>query len=116
MLDEPCLLFVMMQFLPALWPEISSEIKTCSSLLQPNDEDDCDSDDEDETPVRMVIKLKSRRLNNIEEQDDQDDQHEISMSLPKSFARQQFTKQYALREYDIGPTLARTWPVSRISG
>ena len=115
MLDEASLLFVMMQFWPAQWADIAAEIKQCSNQLwcdkntgsnvddQDEDDQDDDDQDDDETPVRTVIKLKSRRLNSSAIQEER----ELEVTLPKSFSRQQFTKQYALRDYDMGATLQR---------
>ena len=91
MLNETCLLFVVMQLLPEQLAEVSSAIKACVA--------DGSDDEEDVTPTRTVIKLKSRRVD-VE-------QGEIEITLPRHFSRQQFTKQYALREYDIGPQLQR---------
>lgn len=112
-LDEASLSFVLMQFRPVQWAEICCEIKrvsTSSNQEEDDEDDDEDNDDEDQTPCRTAIKLKSRRLNNVEENDDHQEQQqrrEIEVTLPKSFSRQQYTKQYALRDYDIGPTLQR---------
>ncbi len=74
-LDEASLSFVMMQFRPAQWVEVSAEMKRCADKLwncdevcdgdeeeEFEEEDEEEDEDEDETPVRTVIKLKSRRL------------------------------------------------------
>jgi hypothetical protein len=89
-LDEASLSFVLIQFRPVQWAEICCEIKrvsTSSNQEEDDEDDDEDNDDEDQTPCRTAIKLKSRRLNNVEENDDHQEQQqrrEIEVTLPKN--------------------------------